>query len=188
VRSQGELLALIGQRLTDAGIRHMVVGSLASSFHGVPRQTRDIDIVVEPNLSGLQRFRERLDPNDFSSDAGALREAVEQRSSFNIIDIGSGWKVDILLQRDRPFSQLELSRRAAVELLGTDTFVASLEDTVIAKLEWAAQGDSERQLQDVAAILASQGDALDADYLDHWIDELALRGAWERVRDMREAD
>jgi hypothetical protein len=162
----------------------MVVGSLASSFHGEPRQTRDIDLVVEPNLSDLERFRESLDPDDFYSDAGAMLEAIERRSSFNIIDIGSGWKVDILVQRDRPFSKLELSRRTAVELLGTETFVASPEDTVIAKLEWAAAGDSERQFQDVAAILAVQGEALDADYLNHWIEELGLGDAWEQARGM----
>lgn len=188
MRLQGELLPIISRRLTDAGIAHMVVGALASSFHGEPRQTRDIDIVVEADASGLLRFQENLDPNEFYWDAGAMREAIERRSSFNVIDLDSAWKVDLLVRRDRPFSKLELSRRARVELLGSATFVASPEDTIIAKLEWAAQGDSERQLRDVAAILGAQAAALDADYLRHWIEELGLHDAWDEVHVMREPD
>jgi hypothetical protein len=183
VRSQGELLSIISGRLTDLGISHMVVGSLASSFHGEPRQTRDIDIVVEPDAGRLSRFQEQLDSSEFYSDAAALGEAIERQSSFNIIDVNSGWKVDILVRRDRPFSDLELSRRGAVELLGSKTFVASPEDTIITKLEWAAQGDSERQLRDVIGIVAAQDDALDAAYIDHWVGELGLRATWDEVLD-----
>lgn len=182
MRSQGELLSIVGERLTDAGIGRMVVGSLASSFHGEPRQTRDIDIVVEPDAPRLSRFQEELDRNEFYSDAGALREPIERRSSFNVIDIGSGWKVDILVRRDRPYSELELSRRTEVELLGSKTFVASPEDTIITKLEWAAQADSERQLRDVIGIMAAQGDLLDTVYLNRWIDELGLRDAWDEAK------
>jgi hypothetical protein len=43
----GALLAAIGERLAAAGIPYMVTGSVASSFHGEPRATRDIDIVIE---------------------------------------------------------------------------------------------------------------------------------------------
>lgn len=45
--SQAELLRAAVALLDDAGIRHMVVGSYASSFHGEPRITRDIDLVVK---------------------------------------------------------------------------------------------------------------------------------------------
>jgi hypothetical protein len=67
----------------------MVVGSLASSFHGEPRQTRDIDIVVEADPDGLRRFRESLDEDEFYSDAAAMLEAVDRRTSFNIVDATS---------------------------------------------------------------------------------------------------
>ena len=34
----------------------MVTGSLASSYHGEPRATRDVDIVIDPTADGLARF------------------------------------------------------------------------------------------------------------------------------------
>jgi hypothetical protein len=38
-------------KLTDAGVPHMVVGSFASSFHGVPRSSQDLDLVIDPQPS-----------------------------------------------------------------------------------------------------------------------------------------
>jgi hypothetical protein len=61
------------------------------------------------------------------------------------------------------------------------THVASAEDVIIAKLEWALAGESERQLRDVAAILAVSGDRLDHGYLERWIDALGLGEVWARV-------
>ncbi|MEO8511706.1 MAG: hypothetical protein ABI534_10775 [Chloroflexota bacterium] len=137
--------------------------------------------MVEADAEHLQRFRDSLDPNEFYTDAGAMREALERRTSFNIIDITGGWKVDLLVRRDRQFSVTELSRRIAVRILDTSTFVASPEDTVIAKLEWASQGDSERQFRDVIGILEAQGASIDRAYLDHWINALDLGHAWQAV-------
>lgn len=144
-----------------------------------PARPQEIDIVVEADAEGLARFRERLDPTEFCSDAGAMREAIERRTSFNIVDTMSAWKVDLLVRRNRPFSTTELSRRMAVRLLGVNTFVASPEDTIIAKLEWAAGGGSERQLRDIVGILRAPETGIDHAYIERWIDGLGLRAAWQ---------
>lgn len=52
---------------------------------------------------------------------------------------------------------------------------------MIAKLEWARLGESQRQLRDVARILDIQGDALDRAYMRRWIEDLGLQEAWESV-------
>lgn len=52
---------------------------------------------------------------------------------------------------------------------------------VIAKLEWAAASGSDRQLDDVAGILAITPD-LDLDYIDRWTRALGLDAAWRGVR------
>lgn len=44
--SQQELLRIVIQALTQAGIDYMITGSLASSLQGEPRATHDIDLVV----------------------------------------------------------------------------------------------------------------------------------------------
>jgi len=180
--SQGELLARIVRGLDNAGIPHMVVGSLASSFHAEPRTTRDIDIVIDPTPDGLRRFVEALARPELYADSGAAAEALERRTSFNVIEADTGWKVDLLIRRDRPFSREELDRRIPVRLLGADTHVATAEDTIIAKLEWAKLGESDRQLRDVASILAVNRDTLDYAYMDRWISSLGLIEIWERAQ------
>jgi len=42
-----EALVAVLDALDAAGIPFMLVGSLASNFHGIPRSTRDADFVVE---------------------------------------------------------------------------------------------------------------------------------------------
>jgi hypothetical protein len=184
VSEQGDLLGRISRALHEAGIAHMVVGSLASSFHGEPRQTRDVDIVIEADPEGVRRFLALLDDDAFYADVGAAAEAVERRTSFNVIERATGWKVDLIVRRDRPFSVEELRRRLPVDLLGTRTQIATAEDTIIAKLEWAAEGASERQLGDVAAIIRTQGARLDWVYLERWIEKLELDDTWRRALDL----
>lgn len=184
--AQRELLGRITRLLDEIGVPHMVVGSLASSFHGEPRQTRDIDIVIDPEPDALRRFVERLPPDEFYADASAAAEALERRTSFNVIEVETGWKVDLIIRRDRPFSREELGRRIHVRLLDTDADIATAEDTIIAKLEWATHCASERQLRDVAAILETQADALDHEYLRRWIRALDVEDAWEQARQLVE--
>ena len=43
-----ELLRDIVARLDAAGIPFMVAGSFASSAHGMPRTTQDLDLVIAP--------------------------------------------------------------------------------------------------------------------------------------------
>lgn len=178
----GELLAEIGQRLTAAGIPYMVTGSVASSFHGEPRTTRDIDIVVDPTPQALDLFVRSLPADAFYVDLGAARAALAERGQFNVIESASGWKADLLIRKDRPFSIEEFARRQPVHLLGTSTFIASPEDLVIAKLEWAKAAESERQLRDVAAILAVSGDRFDYPYIERWVSALGLRDGWSSIR------
>jgi len=184
VSAQGQLLGRIISLLDDVAIPHMVVGSLASSFHGEPRQTRDIDIVIDPEPDALSRLLELLPPDQLYADAAAAAEALERRTSFNVIEIDTGWKLDLIMRRDRPFSHEELGRRISVRLLDTDTHIATAEDTIVAKLEWATEGQSERHLRDVAAIIDTQAANLDQAYLDRWIRALDLQPAWDRARQL----
>jgi hypothetical protein len=56
VRSQQEFLRDLLALLTAAQIPYMIVGSLASSYHGRPRATQDIDVVVEAEVRRVFRF------------------------------------------------------------------------------------------------------------------------------------
>jgi hypothetical protein len=76
-----------------------------------------------------------------------------------------------------------MARRIPATVLGVHVFVATAEDTVLAKLEWAKLGESERQLRDVRALLETTGDSLDLGHIEKWLDELGVRPLWDRVRE-----
>jgi len=61
-------------------------------------------------------------------------------------------------------------------------WLATAEDTVLAKLEWATLSDSERQERDVTAILRIRGMTLDWADMERWADELGVRHELRRLQ------
>ena len=176
---QGLLDRLV--RLLDAArVPFMIAGSFASSAHGLPRTTQDLDIVVDPPSSeALDALVRSMPPDEYYVDADAARDALRRRSMFNVIDLKSGWKVDFIVRRNRAFSRDEFARRLGITLLDVPVFVESPEDTIVAKLEWSKQsGGSERQRRDVAGIVATVGQQLDRAHVERWVRELDLNDEW----------
>ena len=182
------LLASTIAQLERARVPYMITGSVASSFHGEPRATRDLDIVIDPDPGGIDRLVGELAAQGLYVDAEAAHRALADRTQFNAIDAMSGWKVDFLVRRDRPFSREEFGRRTRANLLGTSAWIASPEDTIIAKLEWATASGSDRQIRDAAAILDIGGESLDLAYIDRWVTGLGLDPAWARAQALRSTD
>ncbi len=121
----GDFLARLATKLGDAGVPNMVVGSFASSFHGVPRSSQDVDLVIDPQPASLRRFLADLPPAEYYVDADAALDALLRRSQFNVIDMATAWKAALIVRRERPFSVEEMRRRVEGDLLGTRVFVAS---------------------------------------------------------------
>jgi hypothetical protein len=165
--------------LESAGVPYMLTGSFASAFHGAPRTTQDIDIVIAPTLGSLQKLLDQFPSDHYYLSRDAALQAYGSDGLFNVIDFDSGWKIDFILRKSRRFSVEEFERRQPAELLGTRLFVASAEDVVVSKLEWARLGQSERQIRDVAGILRTKSDSLDLGYVEHWVKALGLDDQWK---------
>jgi len=181
-----DLLELVTSKLAEAGIPYMLTGSLAGSYHGAPRATQDVDLVVEGSVASLLELAESLRAAGMYVSEQAVREAHGGSGMFNAIDPSTGWKVDFIIRKNRPFSESEFRARRDVQLLGMRISVASPEDMVVAKLEWSRLGDSERQLRDVAEILMVQGEALDLDRIERWVGNLGLESEWKRAKGLAE--
>jgi hypothetical protein len=138
--------------------------------------------VIDSSREALERFERELERERFYVSSEAARDAFERRGQFNVVLLDSGWKADLILRKDRPFSRAEFERRQPAEIAGVQVFVATAEDTIVAKLEWARAGESERQLRDVIGILEVSGDRLDRRYIERWIGELGLAPLWQRVQ------
>jgi hypothetical protein len=109
-------------------------------------------------------------------------EAYGNESLFNIIDSKSAWKIDLICRKSRPFSVTEFERRALREIAGVPVYVASVEDSILSKLEWAKLSQSERQLEDVASMLRMQK-ALDTAYIERWVNQLDLLEQWATAKE-----
>jgi hypothetical protein len=162
-----------------AGIPYMLTGSFASAYHGMPRATQDIDIVIAPTKQQLQQLVRLFPAPTYYVDEGAALEALSIESQFNVLDLTTGWKVDLIVRKSRPFSRVEFDRRITAEVEGMHVPIASAEDIVLAKLEWAKMGESERQIDDVAGILRVRAGDLDVQYIERWVRELGLEREWE---------
>lgn len=161
----------------------MLTGSFASVYYGSPRSTQDIDIVIEATPAQLRGFVANLPVGEYYVEADAALEAHQRESLFNIIDKRTGWKIDLIIRKARAFSHEEFSRRQSANVQGVPLYVASAEDIILAKLEWAKLAQSKRQIEDAAGILRIRGDSLDRPYLDKWIRDLGLAEEWNNAQE-----
>lgn len=148
-----------------------VGGSVASSYHGAVRSTMDIDIVSDLRLEHVEAFLSGF-VEDFYVSEIAVRQAIVRRTCFNLINFGTSLKVDVFISRGRPFD-LACMHRAEKGCIGgangsIEVPVATLEDTIISKLEWYRLTDetSERQWDDVSRLKRLAGGTLDRVYLN----------------------
>lgn len=178
----GDVIERVSAALETAGISCMLTGSFASSYHGAPRATQDIDLVIEPTIEQVRTFVALLPRDEFYVDEAAAVEAVVHEGQFNAIDLRTGWKVDLIIRKSRPFSREEFRRRIPAEVEGVEVPVATPEDLLIAKMEWARMGESARQMEDAAKMLRVRSKELDRGYVDRWVRELDLAIQWAAVQ------
>lgn len=178
--NQDEFLVDMARRLEEASVPFMIVGSHGSSFHSQPRTTQDVDFVVDPTAEQLDAFLTSFDDRYYVNSATA-REALANRSMFNVIVVEFGWKADMIVRKDRPFSVEEFQRRQWHSWHGRPVPIATAEDVILAKLEWSRITESERQVADAVAVAAVQKDRLDHSYLRLWANELDIVDRLERV-------
>jgi hypothetical protein len=166
------------------GIAYVIGGSMASSVYGTARFTQDADISVEPFGLISNSFFDAL-KNDFYISKDAMNQALQNRTSFNIIDLASAFKIDIFIRKDNDFHKQIFSHHRKLQFGNINkekSFVAP-EDVILLKLEWYKQSGcvSDRQWSDVLGVIGVQKDSLDYKYLKTWAEKLNLTELLEKV-------
>ena len=173
-----EVTLLVTAVLEELNIDYVIGGSLASALHGVARATLDSDLVAALEPKHVPLLVQRLQPAFYIFDE-AIYDAIEHRSSFNLIHLESMFKVDIFVPQDREFDRAQLAHGQSYVVGATpdqQARIASAEDTLLAKLAWYQMGGqvSDRQWQDVLGILRVQVGRLDEAYLKRMADSLGV--------------
>ena len=160
---------LVADVFDHLNIPYLIGGSVASSLHGIPRTTQDVDLVADIKVFQIPLLVASFE-SAFYADAEMMREAVQRRASFNLIHLATMLKIDVFILKNDPLSQTEMARRQRYEVEdrpGIHLFLASIEDTIVRKLEWYRLGGetSERQWRDMLGVIEVQQKHLEFDYL-----------------------
>jgi hypothetical protein len=175
-----ELAVKVIQAAEAAGAEFMAVGAIAAGAYGVPRSTRDVDLLVGISVGGgINGIIAKLQ-GDVEFDPQVVFDTLTWgrrhvgRSRFD-----PPYKVELFEVFDDPFVHSEFSRRQQVfvPMLGRTTWLPTPEDVVVQKLRWGRNKD----LDDARDVLAVQGpETLDMAYIEHWC---ALHGTAPRLSD-----
>jgi hypothetical protein len=179
------ILSLVIEALDSLDVPYVIGGSLASAVHGLVRTTLDADIVADFHQEQIAPFVAALE-DEFYVDAYAVEEAIQYRSSFNLIHQATMFKIDVFIPKGRPFDQERFARRIQAQIApesDSSTWITSAEDIILVKLEWYRMGDevSERQWRDVLGVMKTQGNNLDLAYLRRWATTLKVEDLLERA-------
>ncbi len=170
----------LAQKLDEAGIAYMFTGSMALTFYSIPRMTRDIDIVVEIDMTHLDRLMSLFSETCYI-DRASVQRAIESAGMFNIIHQGLLIKADFIVRKPDAYRVEEFRRRREVQVGTTRLSVVSPEDLLLSKLVWAKDTESEMQMRDVEQLVRNLPD-LDWHYIDAWADTLAVYHLVRKIR------
>jgi len=144
--------------LESLGIPYMVVGGFAAIFYGEPRLTIDVDIVVDMKSEHIGPFVAAFPIPDYYVSEEVIRDSLQRRYPFNVIQPATGAKVDLVpLPRD-PFTRAAFQRRQRLEYdkAGNRATFITPEDIILAKLLAFQETESDKHLRDARGVLITQ--------------------------------
>jgi hypothetical protein len=177
-----EVFRRVSEVLKASAVPYMLTGSFASSYYGFLRATHDVDIVISPTAQSLAKLVQQLNDKSYYADLQAALAAQRENSMFNAIDNETGWKVDFIFCKTTAYAREAFQRRKEVTFQQSVMFVSTVEDLIVAKLDWAKIGESAHQIADVAAVLKKQRNSVDFAYVEKWVKELQLESQWRAAR------
>ena len=165
--------------LERLGVAWYVGGSVASTVHGRFRATNDVDVIADLREEHASPLRAALEAEHYI-DEESICDAVRHESSFNLVHYGTGLKIDVFIAADTEYEAGVRARRVS-EPIGDGAnarrlWIASAEDTILAKLDWYRRGGetSQRQWGDVRGVIELRGRELDVGYLRRWAPVLGV--------------
>lgn len=152
-------------------IPYMLSGSMAMSAYTVPRFTRDFDFIVHLKKENIELLLEEFHEG-YYCDEDAVKDAVINKTMFNIIDHKSGYKADFMILKDEPYRLVEFERRKKITVVDISLYIVSAEDLLISKLIWIQEIQGNLQSEDIKIL--AELPHLDWEYIRHWINDLRL--------------
>ncbi|HEX8089641.1 MAG TPA: hypothetical protein VF762_12345 [Blastocatellia bacterium] len=184
-QDQIDVLLMVVTALEKPGIPYVIGGSYASSLHGLARASMEVDLLAAIKQEQVSGLTAELRPEFYANDR-AIKQAVQSGRLFNLVHIETAFKVDVFIARAGGFDEKQLERRRPVALASDPkrmAYVATPEDTILAKLNWYRRGNevSDQQWRDISGVIKVQSDKLDLEYLRHRARELNVSDLLEQA-------
>jgi hypothetical protein len=183
---QLELYDAFIRKLETAGIRYMVTGSIASIFYGEPRLTHDIDIILFIGPLQVNRFIEAFPEDEYYCPPKEIIQIELKRDThahFNLIHHSSGLKADCYPFTGDALHEWAADRIQVLEMDENRTInLAPPEYVILRKLEFYAEGGSDKHLRDIRAMLNLNSDRIDFQFLEAEIAKRHLNDAYQKVK------
>lgn len=179
-----DLVQLYTKRLSHAGIKYMVTGSVACVVYGEPRLTYDVDLVIEMSMNQIALLRKAFPESEFYCPPEEILKIDVQRAQrghFNIIHHSSGFKADFYLAGRDPLQHWGLSKKRLIEVENEKISIAPPEYVILRKLEYFREGGSEKHLKDIQGVLRRQPELKKSSELLQRVETLGLHSQWNRV-------
>lgn len=166
--------------LDELSIPYYIGGSIASSSLGISRATMDVDMIAGLNLSHVDRMVKLLD-EEYYVDREMIRDAIQHKSTFNVIHHNTSYKIDFFISKTTEYQQSIFERITRKKLVDKDdvieVFICAPEDIILTKLIWYMErgGTSEKQWTDILGVLKIQKNNLDINYLLDWAEKLTIK-------------
>ncbi len=175
-----EALALLVIEACEAeGVEHMLTGAFATNLYGIPRATKDVDVVLSMAGSDpVARVALRLDPQVAFDPQVQFDTLTWGKRLVGTVREGPPVKVELFELFDDSFVTAQFQRRRSLfsNQLRRTIRVPTAEDLIVQKLRWGRGKD----LDDARDVLAVQGpEALDMQYIAEWC---ATHGTSGRLR------
>ena len=178
-----EAAVAVIEALDRARIPFMIVGSLASNFHGIPRATRDADFLIQIDAASMSALAATL-PADLQLAPQAAFETVTGTTRYLVTLRESPFVCELFVCGDDPHDVARFGRRERVHALGRQVAMATAEDMVITKLRWVSLANRSKDRDDARNIIAVRSADLDWGYIERWC---ATHGTLSLLIDIRDS-
>ncbi len=179
-----ETLQAVVEALESVGAVYTVTGSVASSIHGEPFSSLDVDLVLQASRGQVETLSETLSPR-FYAPVDRLREAAERHDLANVVDNRTGLKVDLSFIGEDAFLREVLRRRVRMPI-GThpaELWFVTAEDVILLKLLCWKDTRSAKQWENALSVARVRGARLDWAYLFKQAHRLHLEDDLVNLRD-----
>lgn len=177
-----DLMLTVVDVLIREQVPYLLVGSFSSNYWGIPRSTKDVDLVVELGGQPVQAITKHLD----------VRFQLQPQMSFesvtgtqrHILDIaGTQFQVELFRLSNDPHDRERFARRVNVPWSGRRVALPTAEDVIVTKLRWLSHLRRNKDWDDVQQVMSVQRDQLDWSYLQKWCALHETRNLLDQIRD-----